>query len=122
MLAWICLQLHCDRIFPKGGRANGVQATAKADATAVKPSKEAIYSSKPDIVLCNWSVSRGGAETRTRDVLVPLGFPPTFKVGRAASILIAGFRVPSSSTTGTCKWPCSASTSPFKRSSYRCGF
>ncbi|CAD5221434.1 unnamed protein product [Bursaphelenchus xylophilus] len=78
VLGWICLQMHCDRIFPKGNRNLELNNT-KADVTSVKPSKEAIFSSKPDIILCNWSVPKATSEVREREMFVPLGFPPTFK-------------------------------------------
>ncbi|KAI6215129.1 Lipoyl synthase, mitochondrial [Aphelenchoides besseyi] len=79
VLAWICMQLHCDRVFVRGGKTTEKPQSNSADTTSVRLPKEAIYSSKPDIVLCNWVFSKGSKENRERKVLIPLGFPPTFK-------------------------------------------
>lgn len=80
VLGWICVQLHCDRFFPRGGKLPEIVSPNSGDSTSVKLPKEAIYSSKPDIILCNWNVAKGGSEIRQKTIKIPLGFPPTFKV------------------------------------------
>lgn len=80
VLGWICVQLHCDRFFPRGGRIPENLPVNTTDSTSVKLPKEAIYSSKPDILLCNWTMLKGSSEVRQKSIKIPVGFPPTFKV------------------------------------------
>ncbi|KAI6177173.1 Lipoyl synthase, mitochondrial [Aphelenchoides bicaudatus] len=79
ILGWICIQLHCDRVFPRGGRIPESVPANTNDSTSVKLPKEAIYSSKPDIIMCNWTILKGSSEMRQKVVKIPVGHPPTFK-------------------------------------------
>lgn len=63
------------------------ESVITTDSTSVKLPKEAIYSSKPDILLCNWSIPKGSSEVREKAIKIPLGFPPTFKVTVSINLL-----------------------------------
>jgi hypothetical protein len=103
VLGWICVQLHCDRFFPRGGRIPENLPVNTTDSTSVKLPKEAIYSSKPDLILVNWTVPKGSSEVRQKTIKIPLGFPPTFKVSKFLYYNQSPFRVTSLDTTGISK-------------------